>query len=456
MPSDGRYHGGMAMIVGDVAGEPADSPGPCCAAPPRSTGVERLRPLQRLWFSPLLPARHPLPGGRQGDDVTPTDRPLVETVAPFGSLPACPHPLRHPLRAIAWLVSLGAGLASLVLLLSILAAIPVANVFALGYMLEGEGRVVRSGRLRDGVPLIGGLPRLGAVVFGTWAWLLVVRWVSWMAADAALVDPGGPTARRWAVARVVVAVLVGVHVLLAWRAGGSLTAFVRPIHNVRSIRTRWREGTAWSGAADAIAGVIAALRPLRLFGLGLGGFAGAFLWLLVPTLLFSALRDTQHPAAVLVMLVGAALLLVVLQWVPLMQARFAAEGRLAAFREVAAVRELHRRAPVLLLGALVLLYGLSLPLFLFKVVAAPRDAVLFLTPIFVVTIFPARLALGWAIARAARRPRRQWGVVRLACTAIVTAALALYLFLLFFTPAIDAHGRRVLLDHHALLLPTPF
>ena len=39
---------------------------------------------------------------------------------------------------------------------------------------------------------------------------------------------------------------------------------------------------------------------------------------------------------------------------------------------------------------------------------------------------------------------------------LLAALLAAYLFLLFFTPAIDAFGRRTLFDHHALLLPTPF
>jgi hypothetical protein len=38
----------------------------------------------------------------------------------------------------------------------------------------------------------------------------------------------------------------------------------------------------------------------------------------------------------------------------------------------------------------------------------------------------------------------------------VLPLLAIYVFLLFFTPAIDAFGRRALFDHHALLLPTPF
>lgn len=374
----------------------------------------------------------------------------------FATLPPCPQPLRHPFRALAWCVSITAGVASLMMLLSVLAAIPVANFLALGYMLEGEGRVVRSGRLRDGVPLLGGLPRLGAVVFGTWASLLVVRAVATLAVDAALVDPDGAAASRWAVARLVVAPLVGLHIALAWRAGGSLSAFLRPLRNARYCHACWREGTLWSGAADGIAAVIRGIRPLRLFVLGVGGFLGAFVWLVVPTLLFSRLRDTQHPGAALVTIAGGVLLLAVLSHVPLMQARFAAEGRMAAFHEVAAARAVLRRGPLLVPVALVLLYGLSLPLSLLKVIATPRDAVWLLTPIFVATIFPARLALGWAIARAGRQPRPRWIGFRLLGMALLTAALTVYLFLLFFTPAIDALGRRVLLDHHALLLPTPF
>jgi type VI protein secretion system component VasF len=71
-------------------------------------------------------------------------------------------------------------------------------------------------------------------------------------------------------------------------------------------------------------------------------------------------------------------------------------------------------------------------------------------------MYPARLLVGWATAFARRRPQRRWLVVRFGAGAALVAALGLYLFLLFFTPAISAFGRRVLLDHHALLLPTPF
>ena len=374
----------------------------------------------------------------------------------FGDLPPFPGLLRHPLRSFGWILTVGTGLVSLVVLLAIVAAIPVVNFLALGYMLEAEGRVVRSGRLRDGVPFAGALPRLGSIVLGSWLWLLAVRLVTQAAADAAIVDPGGPTAAGWRWAQAAVVAVVGLHLVTALFAGGSFVAFFRPIRNTRRLLAAVRAGTAWGTSADALQRVVDAIAPGRLFWLGVRGFAGGFLWLFLPTALFAALRDTTKPVGILVMLVGAAILAVVLSWVPFLQARFAAEQRMQAFRDVTAVRELWRRGPIAMLLAVVVLYALSLPLFLFKVLVPPRDAVLFLTPIFILTIYPARLAVGWATHWAASRRQRRWLAVRWPVTALLLPLLAIYLFLLFFTPAIDAMGRRVLFDHHAILLPTPF
>lgn len=374
----------------------------------------------------------------------------------FGRLAPCPSPRRHPLKAAGWILMVGAGLASLLLLLAIVAAIPIVNLVALGTMLEAEGRVVRSGRLRDGIPFAGALPRLGGVVIGTWLWLLVIRFVTQAAADATLVDPGGPSARTWAAIHAAVCLLVGLHILAALFAGGRFAAFFRPLRNMRHLVRAVRSGTAWTTASAALVQVVDTIRPGTLFSLGLRGFVGTFLWLLVPTILFSALRDTTKPGQVLVTLLGGILLGTVLTWVPFLQARFAAEQRLAVFRDLGAVRELWRRAPLVMLLALVILYGLSLPLYLFKIVATPRDAVLFLTPIFILTIYPARIAVGWATHRALTRPARRSLFLRWPVTAFLLPLLALYLFLLFFTPAIDAFGKRALFDHHALLIPTPF
>lgn len=384
------------------------------------------------------------------------DRVAAAPPAPCDAFPRCPSPLRHPVAACGWLVALGAGLVSLVALLAVIAAIPVVNLVALGYMLEGEGRVVRSGRLRDGLPLAALLPRLGAIAGGTWACILVVRLVSGAAADASLVDPGGPAAAAWRLAATLTAVLVGVHLLLAWHAGGSLVSFVRPLRNLRLFVRALRAGTAWSGAADRLAATLGLIRPVRLFALGLRGLLGGAAWLVPATLVFSAFRDTQRPVALLVTLVGAVLLGAALVGVPIMQARFAADGRLTAFRDVSVVRRLFRRAPWALVAAVVVLHALSLPLYLAKVVVPPRDALWLVTPIFVLTIYPARLVVGLATGYALRRTRDRWAIVRWAALAVLAPLLALDLLLLFFMPAIDALGRRVLFDHHALLLPTPF
>jgi len=387
-----------------------------------------------------------------------TEPPAAASPEPdgFDRLPPLPLPWRHPLRFAARLASLAVGLASLGLVLAILAAIPGLNVLALGVMLEAEGRVARSGRLRDGIPFAAALPRLGSVVVGTWVCLLVVRQVSHAAADAALVDPGGPAARGWAVARAIVTVAVAVHLAGAWFAGGRPGAFLRPLKTLRGLVAAIADGSAAATAARGLGRVVAGFAPSRLAWLGLRGYAGAFVWLLPATLLFSALRDTTRPAGVLVTLLGAVLLGTVLAWLPFLQARFAAEGRLDAFTEVGAVREMWRRAPVVMLLALVALYGLSLPLYLLKIFAAPRDVVFLLTPLFVATIYPARLVVGWAAHAARVRPRRRSLFLRVPVTALLLPALAVYLFLLFFTPAIDALGRRALFDHHAILLPTPF
>lgn len=374
----------------------------------------------------------------------------------FGRLPPCPHPLRHPLRALGWLVTVASGLVSLVAILAVLAAIPVVNFLALGYLLEAEGRVVRSGRFRDGMPFAGALPRLGAVALGVWFWLAVVRLVALAAADAALVDPGGPAATRWAALRGAVTCLVGSHVALALFAGGGLAAFFRPLRNLRLFLAACRNGQVWRGTAAGLAHALDVIRPGRLFSLGVRGFIGGFVWIAIPTILFASLRETRRPGQVLVVLLGGGLLAVVLSWVPFLQARFAAENRLAAFRDVGAVREAWRRAPVAMFLAVVVLYAASLPLPLFKVLAPPRDVVPFLTPIFVLTIYPARLVVARATAWAATRPARRWLVVRAAVGLALVPLFGFYLFLLFFTPAIDALGRRVLFDHHALLLPSPF
>ena len=384
----------------------------------------------------------------------PVEAPEEEIV--IDRLPPFPVPWRHPLLCFSWVVRTLFGLASLTLLLAISAAVPLVNFWTLGYLLDVAGRVARTGKLRAAFPLLGLAPRFGSIVLGTWLCLLPLRLISGAAADARLIDPDGAIAARWQFGLTVITWLMIAHLCLALARGGGLWCFVRPVKNARWLLARWRDRDYWVRASTAIGQFLSGLNARAYYSQGWRGFLGAFAWLIIPSALYASLHDPEKPGQVLRMLAGGVGVWVTLMWVPLMQTRFAAENRLGVFHELRAARGLFSRAPFAWLFAIVLTYLLALPLYLFKALSPPQDALWSITIIFVVSIFPAKVALGWAYHRSMRREQPAWFVWRWLCKFVLGALVAFYVFLLFFTPAIGEHGRRVLFEHHALLLPVPF
>lgn len=385
------------------------------------------------------------------DDFSPDER-----LFSFDQWPPFPRPWQRPFASIAWIARLSFGLVSLVALLSILAAIPVLNLLVIGYLLEAQGRVARTGRLTYCVPLLPLAPRLGSIALGVSLWLVPIIFISDAAADAALIAPTSPVAFGWQVAKAAVSVGIGIHLVLALARGGTLGTFVRPIKNVRWLIGQLREGTYFQTADFAIRDFIAALRLRHHFWLGLRGYLGTFAWIAIPTALFVALRDVEKPGQVLVTLAGGALLIPTLAWVPWLQCRFAMEQRMSAFLQLRTIREEYRRCPFLFTLAVVILYAVTLPLFFFKVAVPPRDAVFLMTPVFLTLLYPAKIFIAWVYSRAIRREHRTWLIWRWTWRLVLLPLLAIYIFLLFLTPAISAYGRRVLFEHPALLLPAPF
>lgn len=347
------------------------------------------------------------------------------------------------------------GIVSLIILLAFVAAIPVVNFIALGYLLEVEGRVARSGRLRDAFPLVDVAPRLGAIVLGVAAWIFPIRLLADAAADARLIDPGSTSELGWHLAARLAAALVAVHLCLALARGGSLACFLRPVRNARWLAARWRDGSYWRRAEAAIGEFIAALRLKHHFWLGMRGYIGALAWLAVPTALFATANKTEG-GPILITLAGGVLLMLVVGWLPFLQARFAAENRFGAMFEWRSIRELYRHAPLSWLITLLVTLTLALPLYLFKIVLPPADAMWLVTVVFIASIYPAKVLTGWAYHRARVRERSAsiwWrGLSRLALLPL----LATFVFILFFTQFIGEHGKWVLFEHHAFLLPAPF
>lgn len=367
----------------------------------------------------------------------------------------CPHPLWHPLRFAGWGISMLFGLVTMVLALAILAAIPIVNFIALGYLLDVEGRVARSGKIRDAFPLLPLAPRIGSMVIGIWLFLLPLRLLAWTAADARLISPGSAADRGWHFALRASMVLVTVHICLALARGGRFSTFFRPIKNLRWFWTQCRDASYWDRAEHAVWEFLTRIRRTHFFWLGVKGWVGAFLWLVLPTAIFAAANKPNGGAA-FVSIVGGVLLSIVFAWIPFLQARYAAEGRLSAYKELRTIRELYRRAPVCWSLAAILTYALSLPLFFATIVLPPQDALWMVTPIFIVSIFPTRVITGWAYYQAVQRTQRAWFSLRLLMSLVLMPTLMFYTFILFFTQFIGSSGKLVLFQHHALLLPRPF
>jgi hypothetical protein len=374
-----------------------------------------------------------------------------------GRLPPFPSPFRHPLRAIAWIVRGTFGLASLIFLLAVIAAIPIVNFLALGYLLEVEGRLARTGKLRHAFPLLGLAPRIGSIVLGVWLWLLPLRLLSSAATDAHLIDPGSRADVALRIGTQVAWLLVTIHICLALARGGTLACFFTPVRSLWLIR-RVRAGDYLQIASRNIRDFVTRLRLRHHFWLGLRGFFGALLWLIIPTVFYAAARQSEG-IQILVTFVGGLLLVVAFAWVPFLQAHFAAQNRFAAFRELRAVRELFRHAPFAWLVAVIVVYVLALPLYLFKVALPPSDALWGITLVFIASIYPTRVVTGWAYHRAVRRQRegrRSWFLTRLFVRLfLMFPLLATYVFLLFFSQFIGAEGKAELFQHHAFLLPWP-
>ncbi len=344
------------------------------------------------------------------------------------------------------------GLASLVVILSTLAAWPVVQLLSLGYLLESSARVARSGRLRDGFVGVRRTAHLGGMALGIWLALLPAWLVESLARSAELIDPGSRIARNWRAALVAVTVLTFLHLAVAVARGGRLRHFLWPLGHPFWLFRRLRAGGLYVQTRDAVWSYVLALRLPHYFRLGLVGFLGTVAWLAVPAILIAA--GGRQP---LLGVLGALVLAMIVPFLPFLQVHYAVEERVSALFSRRAIRERFRRAPWAFAFALVmLLVAASIPLYLLKIEMVPRDAAWLPSLVFVIFLAPARLLLGWAYARSGRREEpRHWLLRWMGRLAIIPAAL-LYVLVVFLAQYTSWEGVTSLYDQHAFLLPVPF
>jgi hypothetical protein len=343
------------------------------------------------------------------------------------------------------------GAIAIIVGLSVLAALPILQFLSLGYLLEANGRVARSGRLRDGFVGIHHAARLGSIVLGIWLVLLPLRLVASFARAAQIIEPDGPTARGWKMGLIVLTVLIGLHIVAACSRGGKLRYFLWPFKNpFWLVRRLWRGGY-YAEARDAVWDFVVALRLPYYFWLGLRGFGGTLAWLVLPVTLIVLGRQ-----APLLGFVGVLTLGVVVLYLPFLQARFAAENRFGALFAWRAIRRQFRRAPLAWLFALLITLAFALPLYLLKIELVPREAAWLPSLFFVIFIFPARLLTGWAYARSLRQAKPCHWFFRWTSRLAMLPMVAFYVLIVYLSQYIAWAGIASLYEQHAFLLPVPF
>ena len=114
--------------------------------------------------------------------------------------------------------------------LAVLAAVPVGQFLALGYLLESSGRVARSGRIRDGFIGVRTAARFGGVALaGLFMWL-PLYFLALEAEAAQIIDPNGRIARQWQFWLSLLATLFALHAVAALLRGGRLRHFANPLN----------------------------------------------------------------------------------------------------------------------------------------------------------------------------------------------------------------------------------
>lgn len=358
-------------------------------------------------------------------------------------------------RRAAWGAGLLVSAVVLVGVLAILAAIPVVNIYVLGYMLEAEGRMGRGRRMRAVLPWVRYAPRIAVIVCGTAICLVPNLVLSDFARAAVLIDPNSQSARVLWWTSLLFGFATAGYLFFVYARGGSLFAFLRPIKTLRIGWRRLRSGTFGDSIAEKWVRAGRELRVAAYFWLGLRGLAVAFLWLVLPCVMIAAVGPSGG-GSVLLKLGGMMLLAVVFTVLLVLQANMAAWNR---FSSGFAIREGWRTwsaAPLAWVIAGLVTAVLSLPLFLFKIVLPPADAMWLLTPMFIAAMLPARLTAGWAYRRARRRGRRcHWLLLLLTILVSITVG-GIYAGGVTASQYINEHGRRAVLEQHAFSLPVPF
>lgn len=342
----------------------------------------------------------------------------------------------------------------LVILISAVAAIPILQFAAFGYLLECSSRMSRKLSWSECIPGQQTARRVlvAAVCVGL-SWL-AVWYITDLAYTAELIEPGNPNGRRIRVASFLLSYAWVIWVGWALFRGGRFRDFAWPAP-VRFVKTIWRAET-WRQAEDRLWNLVASLHLPRLMWTGLLASIGAILWLAVPSGMIMLALSRPGDGTALLGIIGVLLMTWVLAMVPFLQVQFTTDRNIRSLFQYKRVREAYKRVPWSMLAGILILFLFATPLYLLRIEPLPKDLTWILTFFFVFFLFPAHLAIGWAWGRYQRSVKRTHWFWRYVAWGPQLAILLAYIGILYFAKFTSWEGGYVFLLQHTVLPPVPF
>lgn len=426
------------------------------------------------------PTQEPVFEARVLDDRVLNDRiPIANS--PDGSFPDDPGPEAKrslPRRFASWMGRLVWTMFSAmwwVVLIAVMAAVPIVQLAAFGYLLRVSGHLAQGGRLRTAIPHLHSAGRIGLAVTALFLAALPSQLFAHYEAVASIVDPGSARAILMRVIAITLAIIALNYLVWCWLRGGRVRHYLWP-EPIRFLREGWRP-RLWSEGIDRLWAWAISLEFPATWWLGARAAAGTLIWLIPAMIVMAAFRRGETGLAGLVGVTALFALGIGMQYLPMLQVHFASTGRFASLFAIRQVRHDFRRAPwAYLLAMFAGLLLFPIPLYLLKIEATPSEAVWLPCLVMVAFLLPARIAEGLAIRRARfiqpTRKQRRAGMTELQARevkggawprlqrwmvrAMMPGVIATYLLFVYVSQYVSWDGYETWVQQHAVLLPIPF
>lgn len=369
-----------------------------------------------------------------------------------------PSILRRSFRFVGRQLGRMFCLGSLIVSLAVLAAIPVLQLITFGYLLDVAGRLTRGGKLADSLPSFRSAGKIGLAAVGLFVASLPTQLLAHLETVASDVNPGSAASGWLRGAAIASSLLATMLLVWVWMRGGTIWNHLWP-QPIRFCKEIFRPRT-WNDAVNRLWDFTVSLELPRLFWLGLRGMLGTLVWLIPAGIVILANRRGETGLAGLIGVIAVGTTGIVLLYLPMLQAHFAAENRIAALFQLRTIRQDFRRAPWAWFAAMFVGLVLTpIPLYLLKIEATPREVVWAPCLVFVAFILPARIAAGLALRRARRLPEPTggWAVCsRWTVRILMLAVVGTYLVFLTISQYTSWDGLETWIQQHAILVPVPF